>query len=211
MYNYKKEIFKKLWLLLNSNFFLLLFGFILTTIVGTYLNYSFQKSSWEREKRFKILSYNLDEGTKYIEKLSNLMNRRFLGLQRVLWLLQVGDKKKVQEIWDEYYVSVIEWNHELNANRSRIIRLAGYKLANYFWKPGDEHNIINPISIHGKFRATHIKILNAKKCLTNNCTNLDKNIKEAQNALTNLDMNLDKFINELTKVFLEIDKDRTLL
>ena len=200
-----------LWVFLNSNLFLLLLGFFLTTIVGTYLNNSFQKSSWEREKRFKILSYNLEQGTDYIENISDLMNRRFMGLQRVMWAIERKNKKDIEKIWDEYYLSVIEWNHELNANRSRIIRLAGYGTANIFWKPGDEHNMENPISIHGKFRVAHYNILNAKKALVNNKGNLEIKMELAQNSLSKLDMNIDKFINDLTKVFLEMEKDRVLL
>lgn len=42
-------MFSDLLKLLNSKFFLLIIGFILTGLVGSYLNYRFQEETWERQ------------------------------------------------------------------------------------------------------------------------------------------------------------------
>ena len=196
-----KKTVSNIWSILNSNFVLLIIGFILTSVAGTYLNNLYQQATWEREKRFEILTRNLDEGTKFIEKLSDLMNRRFFGLQRVIWAAESKDKNKLLKIWDDYYGSVIEWNQQLNANHSRIERLSDVQLANYFMLAGDEFNGDNPLSIHGKFRIAHQRVLLVRKCVLSNCDNIDEKISFAHSALTNLDINIDKFIFLFTDVF----------
>lgn len=199
---------ERLWRIMNTNFVLLLTGFFLTTVLGVYLNSLFQRSTWEREKRFQVLSFKLEEETKYVERLTSLMQRRCWRLQRVLWAIESGDESKTGQLWNDYYESVSEWNEQLGSNFSRLKRLAGIQMAHYFMLPGDEVNEDRPNSIHGKLRLAHDRTLEAKKCLMSGSPSLQQKLLDAQNALADANANVYRLVDLLTNEFSELERQR---
>ena len=79
---------------LNSKFGLLLSGFVLTTIAGGILNYLFQSAAWKRQQKYQLLANAIVEGRDLFDELTDLMNRRVFGLQRVYWVIKEEWEKR---------------------------------------------------------------------------------------------------------------------
>jgi hypothetical protein len=197
------SIARTLWVSLGDDkVALLLIGFLLTGVTGTYINARFQQESWERQKRFEILKFKLDSGFALVEELASSINNRFFGLQRVLWAIE-SKPDELDQLWKEYYVSVIEWNRNLNLNHMRILRLIGENEARAFLDYGDELKPESPASIHGRFKLAHDSVLAAKNCATSACGERAARMGEANQALEQLDIYSDALIEGLTHVLLE--------
>ena len=134
------------------------------------------------------------------------MNKRFFRLQRLLWIAESGDRSSFNQMWDEYYESVIEWNYKLNANRNRIERLAGQETAIFFLDFRDATRPENPESIHGRFKLAHDCLLRVRKSFLTNSKNLTERIKEAYAALSRLDIEIDAFILSLNQILIETEE-----
>ena len=141
----------KIWKVLNSKLAILLIGFLLSGLVGTYINDKYQRATFQREKRFLILSKSIEDSSKFIEQISGRINKRFFGLQRVLRVIEKGDLPKGKDIWQQYYSSVIEWNQNVNADYGKLIRLFGEEISKEYLDYQDEIRGNAPLSIHGKF------------------------------------------------------------
>jgi hypothetical protein len=194
---------RTLWISLGDDkVALLLTGFLLTGVTGTYINARFQQESWERQKRCEILKLKLDSGFALVEQLASSSNNRFFGLQRVFWAIE-SNPDELDRLWKEYYVSVIEWNRTLNLNHMRILRLVGENEARAFLDYEDELKPESPASIHGRFKLAHDRVLAAKSCATSACGERAARIAEANQALEQLDIYSDAFVEGLTHGLLE--------
>ena len=185
----------------NDKVALLIIGFALTSFAGNFISARFQEQSWERQKQFEILKFKLDSGFALTEQLSSLINNRFFGLQRVLWAVE-SNPTEVDRLWKEYYMSVIEWNRDLNLYQMKILRLVGEKEALLFLDYADDVST-SPDSIHGRFKWAHDKVLNAKNCVISSCEDQEVRIASAKQALSQLDICSDAFVENLTRTLLE--------
>lgn len=61
---------------------------VLSTAGGSLLAYLFQSMQWKRQKRFELLQHQLREGKDLAHEVTQLLNRRFFALQRLLWAIQ---------------------------------------------------------------------------------------------------------------------------
>jgi hypothetical protein len=219
----RRQRFRDVWRALEDSKLLALFlGFLLTVVAGSFINNVFQQASWEREKRFQqttwerekrfeLLKRRLDAGTEFLDRLSDLMNRRVFGLQRFVWAVESGAISEAGRIWPEYYQTVIEWNRELNANRSRVLRLVGDAEARDFLEYGDEQRPFNPTSIHGRFKLAHDRAKSLRDCMAKNCPNKATLLQATQEALRELDIATDSFVERSTETFLNNMEQMELL
>ncbi|MCV9387381.1 hypothetical protein [Reichenbachiella ulvae] len=215
---------KKIWTFLNSNFFLLILGFGLTTIAGTYISDRVQQKSWlkqaefekerqlaewKREKRFEILRRKLDNGQAALEELSDLINLRFYRLQNVYINIVQKDLNTANKNWGKYFETVEDWNVKLTINQNKIRRLVNDEESYYFNNyETDNPDLEQPESIHGKFYVAHQKVLNLLRCLRNsNCTITKQQKKEVNELLRELDYQTDNFVDRISDIYLRQTTD----
>lgn len=202
------KIFKKIWKLLNeSKFVLIVVGFLLTSVVGSFLTHRFQTTSWEREKRFEILRRRLNYAEEFLDGLSELINKRFIGLQRIMWDLEKKKVNLARSKWNEYYEVVLEWNRTLNTNRNKIVRLIGEEEGSLFLDYADERYPDKPRCLHGYFRLTHTRVLKALRTFEKNNKDMSRDLKKAQEALRALDIMSDNYIDMINTRFLNRAKE----
>jgi len=189
-------MFDKIWKVLNSNLIILLIGFILSGLVGTYINDKYQRATFQREKKFLILSKSIEDSSKFIEQISGRINKRFFGIQRVLWAIEKGHLSKGKDIWQQYYSSVIEWNQNVNADYGKLFRLFGIDIALEYLDYHDETRGNEPLSIHGKFFIVH-KNTNYMLKLLEQGRDIKNTLNETYELLSSLDIQSDAYIDQL--------------
>jgi len=147
---------------MNEKIWLLILGFVLTTVLGGVLGYLLKQRSWQIETEHSFHKTRYEEGVKFLDGLSDQTGRRFFLLQRYLWAIEEGDKKKVFDLEKEYFASVLEWNSSFWRNRNRIRLLASEEQASAFLSYNDDTTSDHPKSLHYKFVAAHRAVINAK-------------------------------------------------
>lgn len=195
----------KAWDILNSKFSILLLGFILTGVLGTYLTNKRQSEEWKKEKKFEIIKRKLDEGQSSLEKISDLINLRFYRLQNVYIYIVRGDLANAEKTMENYYKTVEEWNVKLIINQNKIRRLVNEEAADKFNNyETDDPKLKKAKSIHGMFYLAHQKVLDAYRYLKSSGSKLSYERKQEINTmLRDLDYESDNFIDEISDLFLE--------
>ena len=115
---------ESIWKKCNSPLVLLVLGFLLTAIAGGVVNDVFQKSSWERERKFSIRTYDLERANAFLEHLTELMYMRFFISRRLVYRVSDLSKEEYNKLFEqEYLPSFNEWNKYLYVNESKLERL----------------------------------------------------------------------------------------
>ena len=204
---------------LNSPFIVVVLGFFLTTLVGSYLTTKFQEESWsrqkrfemtrqdyewEREKMFEILRRKLDEGQKSLETISDLINTRYMRLHGVFEAVIKNEVPLANKRWKAYMETVEEWNVKLIINQNKLKRLVSPEISEEFQNYETDNIDIKPVSIHGRFYHSHIKVHELLECLNkSNCETGRTEIREANSMLRELDYHTDAFVDNVSDMFLE--------
>ncbi len=181
---------------------LLVAGFFLTGVIGTYLNQEFQSAAWQRDKRYELLRTRLDRGTEMIEELASLMNKRVFGLNRLDFNADAS-WAGFRPIWDQYYGSVIEWNESVNAFKHRVTMYVGEDEALDLLDYRDESHPASPRSIHGHFVKAHSAMFALRQCIRDGCADQSDLATEAHNTLGWLESNTDRYIERITAKFVK--------
>jgi hypothetical protein len=147
---------------MSEKIWILILGFLLTTVFGGFLGYVLQQRSWKVETEHSLHKARYEEGVKFLDALSDQIGRRFYLLQRFLWAIAEDDKEKILAREKEYFASVVEWNSSFWRNRNKIRLLANEEQANAFLSYGDDSAGDHPTSLHYKFVAAHRAVMNAK-------------------------------------------------
>lgn len=136
-----------MWKLVNSNFSILVLGFVLTTVVGTYLSDQFQRDSlryqirleenkqklqWTREKKFELFRQRITEGGKSIEEISDLINSRVFHLQNAIVSIFSNNLKSAQIHWGKNKIATETWNIKLIGFQNRLKRVVSAQAATSF-------------------------------------------------------------------------------
>ncbi len=147
---------------MSEKIWLLILGFILTTVFGGVLGYWLNQRSWRLETGHALHRARYDEGVRFLDALSDQTGRRFFLLQRYVWAIEEGGKEKIAEREKEYFAAVVEWNSTFWRNRNKIRLLVNEEQANLFLDYSDDHAGDRPASLHYKFVAAHRAVLKAK-------------------------------------------------
>ena len=157
----------------NSPISLLVAGFLLTTLVGSYINHSFHTESWRSKARFEIFKERLKEATEAQSSIIVLSNRRIILLERILGELTSNRLQSARDIWKEYFEFVNEWNRNVKSNNNRLSLLFGDMVSRSFLDNG-EIEAQQPKSLHYIFRQAHIAVLNVIECMKRNCEDAER-------------------------------------
>lgn len=183
-----------IWQVMNSNFFLLLLGFLFTTIAGAFLSNKLQRASWDRQTRLDLFKKRYEEGIQFLDSLSSLIGRRFFALQRLLWAMKHPDKYDSAETERSYFEIVFDWNTHLRANRNKVRLLIGHDEANHFLDFGDEERLDTPQSIHYIIRKAHNTVIDVR----DNKVSID----DAQMEVHRANVACTRFMERITDNFL---------
>ncbi len=173
---------------------LVIFGFLLTTVLGGFWGFLLKKRSWQMETEHSIHMARFDEGVKFLDTLSEQVGKRFFLLQRFFWAIEEGNQEKILEREKEYFSTVTDWNSSFWRNRNKIRLLVNEDQANHFLDYRDDNAGDQPRSLHYKFVVAHRAILVAK-------TNRES-LPAAQAQVVELNWKCSVFLERLTTEFL---------
>ena len=197
----------------TSKIGLLFLGFVLTTFCGGIINEWHGWTTWKRDKKFELLTRKLGKHEELLSSLSTVVGARVYRMQRVLWALEApsprppGDawqldeavKKRINDRWDEYYLTVIDWNLNYRNYTTRIRFFAGSEVADKFFV-GDVNGARKAKSgtVCGSFERAH-DLVKELKDMTLNSAGVDrtKQYDLAQGAVDHLYNTVDAFVAEL--------------
>ncbi len=146
---------------MTEKIWLLILGFVLTTVFGGVLGYLLKQRSWQIEIEHSLHRARYDD-VKFLDGLSDQIGRRFYLLQRLLWAIEDDDKEKMLDREKEYFASVVDWNSSFWRNRNKIRLLANEEQATAFLSYEDDNAGDHPTSLHYKFVAAHRAVMSAK-------------------------------------------------
>lgn len=197
MSNMKKPLFE----LLNSPFSLLIAGFLLTTLVGSYINHAFHAESWKSKARFEIFKERLKEASEAQSSIIVLSSKRIVLLGRIRSELQENRLQSAREIWKEYFQIVKQWNNSVKSNNNRLSLLFGNDVSLAFLD-NNENFADKPKSLHHIFRKAHKSVLDIIECMKIECDLPEKEILllEADHRLDLLGLAHDDFSTQLRVV-----------
>lgn len=188
----------RIWSILNSKLVLVLLTFFLTGIVGTHINTKYQQATWDRQQRFERLQRRIADETQFVDRLSDLYDKRKFGLRRVVWEAETGDPLSTSRRWDDYYGSVVEWNLALNSNARKIRRLGGDQVKSVFLDKSDEQHLDRATSLHYKIAYAHDQVLALRTCvIKKSCAQSSQMVEDAHRRLDEIDQSADAFFDRL--------------
>jgi len=99
--------------------FLLVLGFLLTSVLGGALAYYFQDRTWKHQRSAQQRDQRREQAMKVFEEVSSLLDKRLYRMRLLFWAAKrrapAGrDSPDLREALDEYRHVVAEWNDNLN-------------------------------------------------------------------------------------------------
>ena len=182
---------------------LLVMGFIFTGLLGGMWGYVLKRRSWIEETRHSLYQARYEEGSKFLDELSELIGRRFYLLQRLLWAFEEQDAERIKICEVAYFDAVNDWNTLFWRNRNKIRLLVGEEQANAFLDYGDDYLGDRAQSLHYKFVLAHRKVIAAKAGA--------REFNEARRQVVELNWKCSVFLERLTSTFVERANELRLL
>jgi hypothetical protein len=146
---------------LNSPFGLLISGFALTTLAGGFLSSWIQRATWNRQTRVELFRQRYQEGTKFLDELSDHIGQRFFAMQRLAWSLKDAGDKERDAIEKEYFEVIATWNASLRTYRNKIRLLVSETQADRFLDYRDDYRQ-DPLSLRYIFVKAHNAVMGAR-------------------------------------------------
>jgi len=171
----------------------LLVGFLLTSVLGGLLTFWLNRLTFARQARLDLLRRRHEEGVRFLDDLSSLVDRRLFALQRFLWAVDSGDPERLARHETAYFETVAEWNGKLRSNRNKARLLVGQKFADDFLDYSDDQRLDAPRSLHYHFALAHRSVLAAKS--------RSVSVTEAHGVLDRLNWHCSDFLEALTTDF----------
>ena len=198
-----KPFHKRLGRLFSHPIALLAIATIFATIAGVWLTNYYQERAWGREKRFETFRQGYQEALELVDELSEVMGRRVFGLNRVIWVAKGTGTGELEQVWEEYYQSVAEWNTKLLAYKGRLARsiepVAAEALGN--WEDAALTDATSdPQTIHGHFFVAHHRVRTLVDCVRERCLGETKAnaLQQAEQAVNELSVAVENFIQACT-------------
>jgi len=193
----------KIGKILNSKFSLLVTGFVLTGLIGSFLSYQFQNISWKRQARFEITKRQIEQTESSIDETLLIARKRFYAMQKVFWALEKLKSDIADQRWNEYYKIKDEWNIMVGGYRSKIKIFVDPALAYELLDKDNARNYSKKESLHAIFVTTHYKLKQLFEYTGKNPEERFEIEKEALNALSELGDNLSNFSDGCYKSYLK--------
>jgi len=102
---------KKISSFFNSPLSLLFFGFLGTTVFGSFINSEYHEKAWKSNAKFEMFKEQLQEAKDLEQKILTISNERYTLLERVHIRLASNQLEEARIVWKEYYKIVKIWNN----------------------------------------------------------------------------------------------------
>ena len=178
---------------------LLAIATIFATLAGVWLTNYYQDRAWLREKQFEAFQQGYAEALRLVDELSELMSRRFFGLNRALWAAKGTGTGELEQVWSAYYETVVEWNTRIMSYRSRLARSVDSEVAQALGSWDDPY-AADPRTIHGRFYQAHEQVRALVECVRDRCSGEDRQaaLEKAQQAVNELGVAIERFTDACT-------------
>lgn len=103
-------------------------GILLTAILGNWISHSWQMRNWKNQQKYGQDKEILQRQLEIAEGLSNLVGRRRYRMFRAVAALRKGERQRIDDIWKDYDVIVVEWNDNVNGYISKLRHFFGRKI-----------------------------------------------------------------------------------
>jgi hypothetical protein len=119
---------------------LLLTGFVLTTVVGGLLTFTFQwlsdrqkANEADRASSEQISEQRRTDASKVFAEVSELLDTRLYKWRQVAWAVEKAlPASQIEEAYTSYRDTLFQWNFRLNKNRALICRFFGPEAGSQF-------------------------------------------------------------------------------
>jgi peptidoglycan hydrolase-like protein with peptidoglycan-binding domain len=112
---------------MGSDLTLLIVGFVLTTVVGGFLGYQYQRRTWQANRR----ESEREAASAVFDEISRAMDRRLYRMRRLYWSVRDWDDQRVDESLSDYREILRDWNDNLNRNLALVYRYFGPEVWRY--------------------------------------------------------------------------------
>ena len=188
-----------------SHYGQILFGIVVTGIVGLLANYFIQNQIATREEKFEIYKLKLRTAEDTLTDTINIINSRLFFLQRIVWTYQDPEANYTYGDWTQYRKKIAKWNTQAMSYKIKPRIYFGGEMANNFI--ADSNSTKPNDNIYQSFASAHRDVLDWKTCLKNQCqssqnkictTNqCDQENKNTEKSLSLLRKNIEYFTERL--------------
>jgi hypothetical protein len=106
---------------------LLVLGFVLTTVVGGFLGYYFQRRAWDANRR----ESERQAAAAVFDETSRAMDQRLYRMWLLYWAMKAGDEHRLARAMEDYRSVLQSWNDNLNRKLALISRYFGERVWEY--------------------------------------------------------------------------------
>lgn len=104
---------------MSDQVWLLVIGFLLTTVLGGGLGYAFQARAWAHQHDIAKRDNEREQAFKTFEEVSTRMDKRLFRMRRLYWashqkMIGDGDDAQWEAARADYATAIFEWNDNLN-------------------------------------------------------------------------------------------------
>lgn len=108
---------------LNSPFVIVILSFILTGIVGTFINFVYHSAEWKREKQDRILKYELDESKRLMDGLNYDIRDRWNTTKELIESFGTHNNVQIDNAQQKYNECKSRWILRIFTYRHKILYL----------------------------------------------------------------------------------------
>ncbi|HZA26518.1 MAG TPA: peptidoglycan-binding domain-containing protein [Actinomycetota bacterium] len=101
--------------------FLLVLGFVLTTVVGGFLGFYYQRRTWDANRR----ESERTAAASVFDEISRAMDERLYRMRLVYWGIKQGNDERIVSAMGKYREALFKWNDNLNRNLALAYRYFG--------------------------------------------------------------------------------------
>jgi hypothetical protein len=190
-----KSFWRRIGRLLSHPVSLLAVATVFAALAGAWLTNYYQERAWIRQQQFTMFQEGAQAAWMLVNELSEMMSRRFFGLNRVVWVAKGTGTGALDEAWEAYYASVEEWNARLMSYRMRAGGLIGPEAAQALGGWGDPV-APEPQTIHGQFYRAHELARALVDCVRQRCPAEERQVSltQSEQALNRLGRSIEGFI-----------------
>ena len=105
---------------LSPAMFSILAGFVLTTVIGTFLAGVVQQRTWAHQWRTQKAAEELQQAQDTYQEISRLLDRRLYWLTQFLTWLSRSDVERLRTSLSQYRKAVRDWNETINRNLAML-------------------------------------------------------------------------------------------
>ena len=150
------------WRFINSDIGRLLVGFVLTTVVGTFLASWYSYQQWHREKEFEVIRLENEMAVVHVNDVNALLNTRLAKLRELYAAAINGNASDTPMKLSSYRASINSWNVELMLKSSIIERLFAANMHYRLFTNGK--NEVPPVTVAGYFDRADREVFTILEC-----------------------------------------------